>query len=70
MKEPVYRDWPQHALTVCAGFVWVLGSNKAVSSNVPGKSDMDRKGIVRAVWHGSTAKRARPWIAGAGGSRR
>ena len=60
MKEPVYRGWPQHVLTVCAGFVWVIGLNKAVSSNVPGTSDIDKRGIVRAVWHYSTAKRARP----------
>ncbi|MFZ0870120.1 MAG: hypothetical protein WAM90_05255 [Rhodanobacter sp.] len=70
MKEPVYRGWPQRALTVCAGFVWLVGLNKAVSSNVPGKSNIDRKKIVRAVWHHSTAKRARPWAAGAGNSHR
>jgi hypothetical protein len=58
------------ALTVCAGFVWLVGLNKAVSSNVPGKSDIDRKKIVRAVWHYSTAKRARPWATGAGDSHR
>lgn len=70
VKEPVYRGWPQHALTACAGFVGVVGLNEAVSSNVPGRSDIHRSGIVRAVWHFSTAKRARPWIAGAGDSQR
>lgn len=48
----------------------VVGLNKAVSSNVPGRSDIDRRGIVRAVWHCSTAKHASPWVAGAGDSHR
>jgi hypothetical protein len=70
MKEPVYRDRPQQALMASAGFVWAMGLNKAVSSNVPGKSDIGRRGTVRTIWHGSTAKRARPCAAGAGDSRR
>ena len=66
MKRPVYRDWPRRALTAGAGFVGVMGLNKAVSSNIPGKSGIHGKGIVHAFWHGSTAQRARPRVAGTG----
>jgi hypothetical protein len=61
-----------HAPTVYPGFVWVIGLNlnKAVSSNVPSRSDINRRGIVRAAWPYSTSKRARPCVAGAGDSHR
>ncbi len=47
-----------------------LNLNKAVSSNVPGRSYIDKRGIVRAAWHYSTAKRARPCVADTGDSHR
>jgi hypothetical protein len=51
-------------------FARVMGLNEAVSSNIPGRADINGKGIVRVVWHGSTTRRARPWVTGAGDSRR
>ncbi|MBD8871409.1 hypothetical protein [Rhodanobacter sp. DHB23] len=51
-------------------FARAIRLNEAESSNVPGRADITAKGIMHAAWHGSTAKRARPWIAGAGDSRR
>lgn len=62
--------WPEHAQTAGAGFVWVVGLNEAVSSNVPGRADINGRAIVRAVWPCSTAIRARPWVTRAGDSRR
>ena len=72
MKEPVYRGWLRHALRLCVCFVWVIGLNlnKAVSSNVPSRSNIDKRGIVRAAWPYSTAKRVKAWVANAGDSRR
>lgn len=70
MRKPVYQHSPQHAQTTCAGPVGTIRMNEEASSNVPGRSQIQRRGITCAAWHCSTAKRARPWSEGAGDSGR